>query len=360
MLKRIPLELCRVWGIFAALRVLQRDHSLLLAYHGVVPGDDQPDFLSGNFVAEAAFEQQMRWIARHYEPVSLRDVVDSLSQGRKMPRRAVTVTFDDGFANNYRFAFPILRKHRIPATVFLTTGCIGVSGAQLWTERVKRAIYLTPLTRLPDAVGSPAVADLATPAARERATRAVLNGLKRMPPAARNRRVETIERECGRPPLTPRDADRYDFLTWDQVRAMSAAGIEFGSHTVSHPILTTLSDEDLAFELRQSKETIETEVGSECYAFAYPNGSTADFGPREQQLLARLGYRAAFSLIGRPNPAAADRFALGRVNISRGYYRALFDARVTGALYLPERLRQELARMSERGGLARALGRQAR
>lgn len=332
-MKRQVLTLLHRSGCLGALRMLRGSAVVVLTYHGVLPGDDDSyDFLSDNFVSAAAFERQLQWLSSRYRPVSLAAVVAALDGGAPLPARAATVTFDDGFANNYSVAFPLLQRYGVPATMFLTTGCIGVPGALLWTERVKRAIYFTTRDRLPSELVAVGPLALAGPASRANAARRVLSRLKRLPRGQRDAIVLQIEEMCGRAPVTAPEQVRYDFMTWDQARMMAKAGLEFGSHTVTHPMLSTLTDQELGFELRESKRRIEQELGRECYAFAYPNGKFGDYGDREKQALQATGYRCALALNGRLNRGAMDRFELERVNIARGFDAPLLNARLTGLL----------------------------
>lgn len=327
-------------GALAACRHWNRSALVILTYHGVLPGhDDRDDFLSGNFIAASAFEWQMRWLARTYTPIRLSDVVNAITTGRPLPPRAVAVTFDDGFANNFRYALPVLQRSGVPATVFLTTGKIGVPGAQLWTERVKRSIYLTDRARLPVVVPGQHEHALGHETQRANAAREVLGLLKRMEPTRRDEYLAEIEHLCGRAPLGPDDGDRYDFLTWDEVRTMARHGIEFGSHTESHPILATLDDASLSAELRQSKRTLEDELQTPCTTFAYPNGQPGDFGDREKRHLEQCGYRIAVSLFGGINHVIDEPFGVDRVNITRGYYPALLSAAASGVLLMGKRAR---------------------
>ena len=332
-LKKTALTALHHSGVFGLARIARRRALAVVTYHGVLPGNDDSDsFLLGNFVAASAFDRQMAWLRQHYTPVSVSAVVRSIETATPLPAGAVVVTFDDGFANNFRHAFPILRKHGIPATIFLTTGHIGVRGAQLWTERVKRSVFLTALDRLPAVLPDQPARGLDSASRRAQAARALLGQLKRMPPARRDEYVLEIERVCGRPSLQADDADRYDFLTWNDVRTMADGGIEFGSHTVSHPILSTLDDGELKRELEESRRTLEGELQRPCTSFAYPNGQPGDFGEREKRALETAGYTVAFSLLGGINAPIVDRFDVDRINVSRGYYPALFSAGLTGAL----------------------------
>jgi peptidoglycan/xylan/chitin deacetylase (PgdA/CDA1 family) len=261
-----------------------------------------------------------------------------------LPERALAVTFDDGFANNHRFAWPILRKYGVPVTVFLATGHIGVPGAQLWTERVKRAIFLSALPLLPAIV--PGVGPLPLQNATHRAdsARKVLGRMKRMTPVDRDSCLAELERVCGRPPLASDDRARYDFLTWDDVKAMATEGAEFGSHTVTHPIMSTIDDQALAWEVEHSRQDVESHLQRPCLTFAYPNGQPGDFGDRERGALAGAGYAVAFKLFGGLNPSLADPLALDRVNITRGVSPAMFNVMVTGTLRLGKDVKARLGR----------------
>lgn len=344
-LKNAALSVLHHSGALGLARYGRRHGLVVMTYHGVLPGDDdRDDYLLGNFIASSAFDVQMAWISRRYAPVTMTQVVRAFTGGPPLPPRAIAVTFDDGFANNFRYAHPILRRHGVPATVFLTTGHIGVRGAQLWTERVKRAIYLSSATRLAVVVpGQPDGLPMESPPQRADAARRVLGLLKRLPPVRRDAHLQEIEEHLGRPPLGPADADRYDFLSWREVREMAADGVEFGSHTVSHPILSTVSDDELRQELQQSKAAIEGQLDRECPAFAYPNGGDGDFGAREKAALKACGYQVAFSQSGGVNRRDADPFDVRRVNISRGFRPALLEASLSGALRWGQEARARVA-----------------
>ena len=129
-------------GVLRAARALQRPGCVILTYHGVLADAGGHDFLNHNFVPAEMFERHLQYICRYYRPMPLRDVVSYYERGDVPPPRSLALTFDDGFANNYTVAFPLLKRYGVPFTIFLTTGLIDRPGAQLWTERLKRAIYL--------------------------------------------------------------------------------------------------------------------------------------------------------------------------------------------------------------------------
>ena len=358
-MKRSAAALLRSTGVLAATRTLMRQRSLILTYHGVLSeGGNQDAFLNHNFISADVFDRQMRWVREHYRPVSLATLVDCYRNRQQPPARAVAVTFDDGFANNYSVAFPILRRHAIPFTIFLTTGLIDTPGAQLWTERVKRSIYMHDgRTARLSLLGREFVLDLGSLDARAAAARAVLQFLKQQSASARDGAVLAVESALGCPPLGAADRERYAFLTWAQVREMADAGVEFGSHTVSHPILSTLDSVEVEREVKESQERIAAELKRPCQLFAYPNGSAADFTDRDKQALRNAGYEAAFSLRGRLNGPRPDLFEIDRVNVGRQLDPVLFEAAAVGMLGLARRARQRVVEARRGPALATARAR---
>ena len=104
------------------------------------------------------------------------------------------MTFDDGFANNFSVAFPILRRHGVPFTVFVTTGLLDTPGAMLWTERAKRSLYLYPERSVTIRLdGIDLTLDLSSPSSRADACKSVLQRMKRLPPDARNQALDDLE-----------------------------------------------------------------------------------------------------------------------------------------------------------------------
>jgi hypothetical protein len=191
---------------------------------------------------------------------------------------------------------------------------------------------------------------LSSIARREESALHLSRSLKRIPIAQRDAALDEIEAVCGRPLPRPEEGQRYDFLTWQQIREMASAGVEFGSHTVRHPILSTLDAARLDAEIAESKRQIEASVGVACDAFAYPNGSADDYGEREKKALRAAGYRCALSLRGNVNGCRPDLFELDRINIGRRLDEAGFQAEVAGLLGRARAVRRRLARSS--GGTA--------
>lgn len=287
-----------------SLGARRRDPFLVLIYHRVHAAESR---FSIERTTPESFRGQMAHLARDYNVLPLDEIVRRLGAEEPLPPRAIAVTFDDGYEDNYTEAFPILRDLGLPATVFLTTGCIG-TGDSLWFDRVLRAFERSPRERVP-LPGGAMSEDLRDDARREHEAIRALYALMRLPNqerlAAVDRLVEDLGGNDGIPPAR--------MLNWDQVREMARGGITFGAHTVTHPILTRLGLADAEAEIVDSKRKIEAEVGRPVDLFAYPVGRRSDYAPEVIRIVTEAGFRAALTTTSGANARGDDLLLLRRV-----------------------------------------------
>ena len=318
-------------GVLQYARRSHRNDVLILTYHGVLQTGSE-SYVNRNCIPADMFEMQLRWLKRHYTVLPLSEVLDGLEGRRTLPEYAATITFDDGFRNNFINAFPLLLKYNLPATIFLTTDFIGQRGRKMWTEHVDSIIQTSTSRRLSLQMnGDLATFDVSNKETKEKASDSIRRYLKTINPAEREKKILSLELQVDAVRESVEEVDeRYAFLTWDDVRNMADGGIEFGSHTMTNSILSTLSPDEARAELRMSKEVIESELQKECNLFSYPNGFERDFTKRDQAILKELGYRAALSQITGFNLPGDDMYALKRINIARSKNFSFFVAKITG------------------------------
>jgi peptidoglycan/xylan/chitin deacetylase (PgdA/CDA1 family) len=319
-------KVLRASGALALRRAMQRHRILILTYHGVLPDGTGHPYLARNFVERSAFETQMGFLASAFRCLPLSDVVAALARGRALPERVAVVTFDDGYRNNLTEAGPILKRHRIPATIFLATGYIGGGVRMIWPERVAWALLNASIDHLEiDIAGERWTGDLSGGEARARASRDLLSRLKRLSPEGYEPVVARLEELCGAASMP--DPVRYAFLDWDEVSRMDGDGtFEFGSHTVGHVILGPADPHRRRAEVFESKAVLDAVLRQPCRLFAYPNGEARDFDEVDRLNLMEAGYSCALSQIGGLNDGDTPRFALRRLNVGRAHAGPIFEA----------------------------------
>jgi len=274
----------------------------ILYYHRV---NDECDPFFPAF-STAVFNQQMGFVARHYKVVTLGELLAHLESESTEP--VVAITFDDGYEDNYQNAFPVLQRYGLPATIFLTTGSMD-SREPLWFEQLALALKKTSREFIDLEIDLPRRFRTRSTAERLQANARIFALLRTLPEGDRRRWLADILDKLAVPP----DQERRDkTLTWDQVRLMKRDGIDFGSHTVTHPFLSRLTREQVKWEVVESKKRIEGELQSPVQYFAYPNGREEDIGAWNKELLREVGYRAALTTIWGMNYRSTDLMELRR------------------------------------------------
>jgi peptidoglycan/xylan/chitin deacetylase (PgdA/CDA1 family)/CelD/BcsL family acetyltransferase involved in cellulose biosynthesis len=281
----------------------RREPAGRILYYHRVNGDNDPFFPS---LRPEVFERHMRHIARNYKVVSLTGLLDHLANGS--PANVVAITFDDGYRDNYEIAFPVLQRYRLPATIFLTTGSLD-SGEPLWFEVLAGALKNTSREFLDLEIELPRRFWLRSVEERLRANGQLFTLLRSLPDDERQRRLSMILKELA---SHGEALHTRTMLTWDHVRHMKTRGIDFGGHTVTHPYLSRLTRDRVAWEISECKRRIEEEVQAPVTHFAYPNGREEDFASWNKDVLRNAGYQAAVTTLWGMNFPTTDRLELRR------------------------------------------------
>jgi peptidoglycan/xylan/chitin deacetylase (PgdA/CDA1 family) len=247
-------------------------------YHSVSASSHDPWRLH---VTPQAFETQLRVLRERYRPLALRELGARLAAG-EVPPRSVVVTFDDGYRDNLDVAAPLLASFELPATVFVTTGYLGLARDFWWEELAE-------------------VCALAGIDPRERWER--LRGLDRR---EREGELDGLWAVAGRERPEPSTA-----LTPAEVaRLAAAAGIEIGAHTRTHPHLSTLTEAEQLEEIDGSRRELEAALGEPVTSFSYPHG---DFSPATKRLVGAAGLTLACTTAPGAVSSLSDPLELPRV-----------------------------------------------
>lgn len=274
----------------------------ILIFHRVLPETD-PLFPSEATVE--TFDAQMGLLKSVFNVLPLTEAVSRLKAGT-LPARPACITFDDGYADNYTLALPILQKHGLHATFFIATSYL--NGGRMFNDTVIESIRRSPLTRLDLNDLGLGIHDLGSNAAKAEAIGKILPQVKYLPLDARETTVAELTARAGVDRL-PDDL----MMTTAQLKQLHAAGMEIGGHTHRHPILARLDHAEAQAEIAAGKAWLEETLGDRVRLFAYPNGKPgADYLPEQAEIVRGLGFDAAVSTQRGVSTAGTDRYQLRR------------------------------------------------
>ncbi len=305
--RRLAASALYYTGGLEALERLARPPRQVLQIFGLHRVNDQKDpFLPAT--PTEVFRRQMAYLARSATVISLSEAVDRLKDG-SLPPRAVALTFDDGYRDNATIAWPILRSLGLPATCFPLTGCLE-TGETPWYERVRMMFSSMSSSSLDLDGAGPGLLRLESLEERVGAFHTIIGWLKSLPNADRLIWVEELERRFGS--SERRRGSAGEMLSWEEVKTLARDGMEFGSHTVTHPVMSRLSPEEMRRELTQSKKALEDVLQRPVTLFSYPHGQPGDFNEESRSALAETGFRAAVTCEFGVNTPRSDPLELRR------------------------------------------------
>jgi peptidoglycan/xylan/chitin deacetylase (PgdA/CDA1 family) len=303
-MKQAVLNLMQRTGAFAPFRLANRSKALILTYHRF--GEDE----AGLKTTARVFEAQLQYLTARYSIVPLSSISEALTNGRSLPAGLAAITIDDGYGDAYEIAFPLLRKYNAPATLFVVTGFVD-KACWVWTDKMRFLALKTDAPLIEATIaGRKVEIRLGDHLSRLQAAARANSLIKRLPDEAKDEAIARIalSLDVELPAAPPPE---YRPVTWEQAREMDSSGLEVASHTLSHPILTNVMDEQLARELSESKERLEEILGHRVDSFCYPNGG---HDGRVRRAVERAGYRSAVTTRPGFNDERSDPLTLSRIH----------------------------------------------
>lgn len=259
----------------------------VLIFHRVLP---ETDPIFPEEVDAAHFDRICGWVRRWFNVLPLDQAVALRREGA-LPERALSISFDDGYADNHDVAVPILRRHGLSATFFIATDYL--DGGRMWNDTLIEAVRLTRRESFDfDGLPGPAVAPqpLGTPLQRRVVADALIGRIKYLEPVQRQAVVQQVAERTGA------DLPHDLMMTGQKVVGLRQQGMVVGAHTASHPILARLSRDEARDEIRRGRDRLESLLQERVGLFAYPNGKPgADYVDDSVVLVREAGFDAAFS-----------------------------------------------------------------
>jgi len=314
------------------LNKISREHFLVLMYHRILPKEQATKNVeAGMYVTPESFKIHLQFLKENFNIYPISKLMDKSFIEKKDDKPACFLTFDDGWYDFYHYAYPILKEYNVPATVFLTTGFIGTD-KWFWTDRLANILNRVSYHNAhQQKLNNLNVNDVIFKidsfyGSDEKKIDFAINLLKKYKLDEIEQIIEKLEILWDVQPHFEGKA----FLSWQEVGTMRESGlVEFGSHTHNHNLLDTISDEEIVFELEQSKKILNKSSidDSFCTNFCYPNGNY------NQNIISKVkdaGYPLAFTTKHdwesyNFNPLEIHRIA---VHNDISFSRSLFASRI--------------------------------
>jgi peptidoglycan/xylan/chitin deacetylase (PgdA/CDA1 family) len=256
----------------------------------------------------AEFDQELDFLKKYFDVVNLDKIADTLHEGKKFNRPTVAITVDDGYKDNYDLLFPIVKKHQVPVTIFLSTGVIGTN-QQLWFSSLSNAILNTKRESLfLNGIFTGKTFPLKNLEEKRASYNSIVQKLKTVETTKRDDYLHLIDEK-----LETKTSPHRLMLNWDEIREMHNNGVYFGAHTITHPILSKVSNPDGIKEIDESRKKIEQELSIRVRHFAFPNGRPQDFTDELRTFCRHSGFDSVSSCDFGNNSTATDVWNLKRV-----------------------------------------------
>jgi peptidoglycan/xylan/chitin deacetylase (PgdA/CDA1 family) len=295
----------------------------------------------------SAFRDQLRSILEHHPVWTPEQQIRARLDGVMSDDCPVVITADDGYKDYHEVAYPILQEFGVPAVLFITTGFVDGSDWMWWDKIRYICRHAGPGASELPLDGQDVPLDFSTPAAREATIKYLINRGRFVSDRKKRAMLDRLSRKLAVDlPIVP--PDEVGAVTWDQVREMHRNGQIFAPHSMTHPILTRIDSDQVAVEIRGSRDRLIDILGSAGRIFAYPQGGPSDFDEDVSRQVAAAGFVASYLAYQGP---CLDDDPLQWPRYSTGECMASFRWALCGAEHIANRLRRFL-------GLAIAPGEQ--
>lgn len=256
-------------------------------------------------MSEEVFEKHLIWINRYFNPVSLSEGMKLQKQGR-LPKRSVVITVDDGYLDIYDTIQPLLKKHNLTATFFISTS--GLDNGSLWDDKICAAVLDIDLD-IDEFSFDNQIYSIATYNQRVACAKSIISKAKYKTLIERDKLIQQLILQTNKTP------SKNQFLSDLQVKSLFLNGMEIGAHTVNHPILLCEDSITAKKEMLESKNRLEAIIGSQVNYLAYPNGKKGiDFNHTHEELAKECGFKGALSTdLGSINGSSKELYCLRRL-----------------------------------------------
>jgi peptidoglycan/xylan/chitin deacetylase (PgdA/CDA1 family) len=302
--------LIRFSGYEAYKWLTLKDGLYCFNYHRI--GDSDQTLFDPNVYSCTAeeFQKQLKFIKSNFEVITLKEAISLTQEKKPLNKRYALITFDDGYVDNYDVAFPILKEENLSAVFFIPTDYVESNIVPWWDEI---AWMLKNTTKTEFSFAGSKIINIKQ-ASIEKVIRNLLTIIKNDSRCMEYKMLE-LKRVLGCE-YQANPNDKSLFVTWEHLKEMQKGGMNIGSHTCSHRILTHIDKESQLKELKNSKMTLETNLGAVINSVAYPVGQRNTFNQVICNMAKDIGYEMGFSFTNEMNEFPLDNhYQVSRLGI---------------------------------------------
>jgi peptidoglycan/xylan/chitin deacetylase (PgdA/CDA1 family) len=299
----------RIKNMFRNLQRQVAPAAVILMYHRIVDLAVDP---YGIVVSPDNFIQHLKYVRQTCHPMHLLDLTRATQRRQSLPKRALVITFDDGYVDVFSQAYPMLASTQIPATVFVTSGYVD-RDCGFWSDQLTRVLLLQD--RLPSCLrlqveGVEHEWPTTTPEERQLAHEAAYYLMKPLPADAQSEKIACLANWAG---IERSDCADDRAMKSFELNELTREGlVDIGAHTVNHPTLSALSVDAQYAEIAGSRQRLEAIIGRPVLAFAYPYGMVQDFSDETVKIVETAGFEAACTVTPGVVSSACNPFRLPR------------------------------------------------
>lgn len=313
--------------VFIKIKYFGGKYVPILAYHKVMDIDDSNYPFDKELISASSkeFKKQINFVSRFFNDINFNDLISYLDKDKKLPNYPLIVSFDDGHYDNYEVAYPILLNNNVSATIFISTGYIEKHDV-FWFDLVAYVILNSSKNELDIGGDIKLLPDISDSNGRQYIANEYQEYLKRI---SNDMRILSVKNLVNTHNITIDKSHKnlVALLSWDNICEMSKNKIEFGSHTVTHPVLSQITNPDeLNYELEMSKIMIQNKVGNVVNSIAYPVGQISDINEEMIELTKKYYSIGTTYVSGINELSNIDRFKLKRLHVERDLCFPMFVA----------------------------------
>jgi len=320
-------------GGYLVAKTVTRKQPRILMYHRF------SDEKECDKTSAATFETQMTILRDKFNVRALTDVISKIRDGQQVEPDTVVITVDDGYSDFYQIAFPVLKKYKLPATLYAVTDFIDKK-VWLWPDKIEYILNNTTCNALNIVIDNKKEKVLLE--TRDEKYAAWLKVMNYCAYLWENERLEFIDNLALLADVKVNDSPVFPYksMDWEQVRELADNNITIGAHTRSHPILSRIDEHKLEHEIAGSKQRIEEETGSEVSCFCYPNGQYNDYTRKAKETIINSGFSNA-TVAFADTLGWKDHFELRRYGVGDNMFH--FCKVINGMEMLSHALRRKYA-----------------